>query len=220
MVAERDLLFYAGLTAQIGIALASLAAIVRWLTPFIVGVIAGAFGIGISAYASRCIRGCVLIFALIISDFALLLRPTPLDFQHIENKGLCSALRDCRRIGGARVNRPSRTRRKVRIPAIHGVGCHPRELPDPQSCGSPDADWLCPRFDHRSNLALQRDALAEAGCEKMFHRATVGCGCRPAPTPPRSRRGPRHRRDQWTFPLAEKSPVGHARSRYPLDMIV
>ena len=70
------------------------------------------------------------------------------------------------------------------------------------------------------NLALQRDALAEAGCEKMFHRATVGCGCRPAPTPPRSRRGPRHRRDQWTFPLAEKSPVGHARSRYPLDMIV
>jgi hypothetical protein len=29
------------------------------------------------------------------------------------------------------VNRPSRTRRKVRIPAIHGMGFHPRELVDP-----------------------------------------------------------------------------------------
>ncbi len=35
------------------------------------------------------------------------------------------------------MNRPSRTKLKVRIPAIHGVSFHPRELPDPQFCGSP-----------------------------------------------------------------------------------
>ena len=61
-LAERDLLGYAGLTAQIGIALASVAALVRWLTPFIAGVIAGAVGIGITAYAFAAHYGVAFLY--------------------------------------------------------------------------------------------------------------------------------------------------------------
>jgi hypothetical protein len=50
-LAERDLLGYAGLSAQIGIALASVAALVRWRLPFIIGVCTGALGASIAAYA-------------------------------------------------------------------------------------------------------------------------------------------------------------------------
>ncbi|MGH6969245.1 MAG: DUF4337 family protein [Stellaceae bacterium] len=49
-LAEKDLLGYAGLAAQLGIALASVAALVRWRTPFIVGIAAGAVCIAITVY--------------------------------------------------------------------------------------------------------------------------------------------------------------------------
>lgn len=48
---EKDLLGYAGLAAQLGIALASVAAMVRWRTPFLVGIAAGAVCIVITVYA-------------------------------------------------------------------------------------------------------------------------------------------------------------------------
>lgn len=50
-LAEKDLLGYAGLAAQLGIALASVAAMVRWRTPFLVGIGAGVVCIAITAYA-------------------------------------------------------------------------------------------------------------------------------------------------------------------------
>lgn len=50
-LAEKDLLGYAGLTAQLGIALASVAALVRWRAPYLAGVVAGAICIAITAYA-------------------------------------------------------------------------------------------------------------------------------------------------------------------------
>lgn len=50
-LAEKDLLGYAGLAAQLGIALASVAAMVRWRTPFLVGIGAGVLCIAITAYA-------------------------------------------------------------------------------------------------------------------------------------------------------------------------
>jgi len=50
-LAEKDLLGYAGLAAQLGIALASVAAMVRWRTPFIVGIAAGAVCVVITVYA-------------------------------------------------------------------------------------------------------------------------------------------------------------------------
>ena len=50
-LAEKDLLGYAGLAAQLGIALASVAAMVRWRTPFLVGIAAGAVCIAITVYA-------------------------------------------------------------------------------------------------------------------------------------------------------------------------
>jgi len=50
-LAEKDLLGYAGLAAQLGIALASVAAMVRWRTPFLIGIAAGAACIVITAYA-------------------------------------------------------------------------------------------------------------------------------------------------------------------------
>lgn len=50
-LAEKDLLGYAGLAAQLGIALASVAAMVRWRTPFIVGIAAGAVCVAITVYA-------------------------------------------------------------------------------------------------------------------------------------------------------------------------
>jgi len=50
-LAEKDLLGYAGLAAQLGIALASVAALVRWRTPFIVGIAAGAICVAITVYA-------------------------------------------------------------------------------------------------------------------------------------------------------------------------
>ncbi|MDE2229840.1 MAG: DUF4337 family protein [Alphaproteobacteria bacterium] len=50
-LAEKDLLGYAGFAAQLGIALASVAALVRWRTPFIAGILAGALCIGITLYA-------------------------------------------------------------------------------------------------------------------------------------------------------------------------
>lgn len=62
-LAERDLLVYAGLTAQIGIALASVAALVRWLTPFVAGVIVGAVGIGITAYAFAVHYGIAFLYS-------------------------------------------------------------------------------------------------------------------------------------------------------------
>lgn len=50
-LSEKDLLGYAGLAAQLGIALASVAAMVRWRTPFLVGIAAGAVCIAITVYA-------------------------------------------------------------------------------------------------------------------------------------------------------------------------
>lgn len=50
-LAEKDLLGYAGLAAQLGIALASVAAMVRWRTPFLIGIGAGVLCIAITAYA-------------------------------------------------------------------------------------------------------------------------------------------------------------------------
>ncbi len=50
-LAERDLLGYAGLAAQMGIALASVAALVRWRAPFIIGIFMGAMGAIIAGYA-------------------------------------------------------------------------------------------------------------------------------------------------------------------------
>lgn len=50
-LAQKDLLGYAGLAAQLGIALASVAAMVRWRTPFLVGIAAGVVCIVITAYA-------------------------------------------------------------------------------------------------------------------------------------------------------------------------
>jgi len=50
-LAEKDLLGYAGFAAQLGIALASVAALVRWRTPFLAGIVAGALCIGITLYA-------------------------------------------------------------------------------------------------------------------------------------------------------------------------
>ncbi|HEV2160893.1 MAG TPA: DUF4337 family protein [Stellaceae bacterium] len=50
-LAEKDLLGYAGLAAQLGIALASVAAMVRWRTPFHVGIGAGVICIAITIYA-------------------------------------------------------------------------------------------------------------------------------------------------------------------------
>jgi len=50
-LATKDLLGYAGLSAQLGIALASVAAMVRWRTPFLVGIAAGAVCIAITVYA-------------------------------------------------------------------------------------------------------------------------------------------------------------------------
>ena len=50
-LAERDLLGYAGLAAQMGIALASVAALVRWRAPFIVGIFMGSMGAMIAGYA-------------------------------------------------------------------------------------------------------------------------------------------------------------------------
>jgi len=50
-LAEKDLLGYAGLAAQLGIALASVAAMVRWRTPFLVGIGAGVLCIAVTAYA-------------------------------------------------------------------------------------------------------------------------------------------------------------------------
>lgn len=50
-LAEKDLLGYAGLAAQLGIALASVAAMIRWRTPFVVGIAAGAVCFAITVYA-------------------------------------------------------------------------------------------------------------------------------------------------------------------------
>jgi Domain of unknown function (DUF4337) len=50
-LAEKDLLGYAGLTAQLGIALASVAALVRWRAPYLAGIVAGAICLAITAYA-------------------------------------------------------------------------------------------------------------------------------------------------------------------------
>lgn len=50
-LSEKDLLGYAGLAAQLGIALASVAAMVRWRMPFLVGIAAGAVCIAITVYA-------------------------------------------------------------------------------------------------------------------------------------------------------------------------
>jgi Domain of unknown function (DUF4337) len=54
---EKDLLGYAGLAAQLGIALASVAALVRWRTPFVAGILAGAVCIGITLYAFAAYSG-------------------------------------------------------------------------------------------------------------------------------------------------------------------
>ena len=56
-LAEKDLLGYAGLAAQLGIALASVAAMVRWRTPFLVGIGAGAVCIAITVYAFAAYSG-------------------------------------------------------------------------------------------------------------------------------------------------------------------
>ena len=56
-LAEKDLLGYAGLAAQLGIALASVAAMVRWRTPFHVGIGAGLVCIAITAYAFAAYSG-------------------------------------------------------------------------------------------------------------------------------------------------------------------
>jgi hypothetical protein len=50
-LAEKDLLDYAGMIAQMGIALASVAALTRRRPAFAVGVVCGALGVGITAYA-------------------------------------------------------------------------------------------------------------------------------------------------------------------------
>lgn len=50
-LAEKDLLGYAGLAAQLGIALASVAALVRIREAFYAGIAAGAIAIAIAAYA-------------------------------------------------------------------------------------------------------------------------------------------------------------------------
>jgi len=50
-LAEKDLLGYAGFTAQIGIALASVAALVRVRTAFYAGIAAGVAGVAIAVYA-------------------------------------------------------------------------------------------------------------------------------------------------------------------------
>lgn len=49
-LAEKDLLNYANLAAQLGIALASVAALSRRRSAFVVGVLAGLIGVGITAY--------------------------------------------------------------------------------------------------------------------------------------------------------------------------
>lgn len=56
-LAEKDLLGYAGLAAQLGIALASVAAMVRWRTPFIAGIAAGAVCVAITVYAFAAYSG-------------------------------------------------------------------------------------------------------------------------------------------------------------------
>ena len=56
-LAQKDLLGYAGLAAQLGIALASVAAMVRWRTPFLVGIAAGVVCIVITAYAFAAYSG-------------------------------------------------------------------------------------------------------------------------------------------------------------------
>lgn len=50
-LAEKDLLGYADVAAQLGIALASVAALVQVRIAFHAGITAGAFGLGIAAYA-------------------------------------------------------------------------------------------------------------------------------------------------------------------------
>ena len=50
-LAEKDLLGYASLAAQLGIALASVAALVNKLGVFHMGVVVGVIGVGIAAYA-------------------------------------------------------------------------------------------------------------------------------------------------------------------------
>jgi len=50
-LAEKDLLGYAGLAAQLGIALASVAALVRMRTAFYAGIATGTIAIAITAYA-------------------------------------------------------------------------------------------------------------------------------------------------------------------------
>jgi hypothetical protein len=50
-LAEKDLLDYAGMVAQMGIALASVAALTRRRPAFSVGVVCGAAGVAITAYA-------------------------------------------------------------------------------------------------------------------------------------------------------------------------
>ncbi|HSV14927.1 MAG TPA: DUF4337 family protein [Tepidisphaeraceae bacterium] len=50
-LAEKDLLDYAGMAAQLGIALASVAALTRRRDAFAVGVVCGALGVAITAYA-------------------------------------------------------------------------------------------------------------------------------------------------------------------------
>jgi hypothetical protein len=48
---EKDLLGYAGLASQVGIALASVAALVRMRTAFYAGILAGVAGVAITLYA-------------------------------------------------------------------------------------------------------------------------------------------------------------------------
>jgi len=50
-LAEKDLLGYAGLAAQLGIALASVAALVRRRAAFYAGIAAGTVATAITAYA-------------------------------------------------------------------------------------------------------------------------------------------------------------------------
>jgi hypothetical protein len=50
-LSEKDLLGYAGLASQLGIALASVAALVRWRLPFGFGILLGVIGVAIAAYA-------------------------------------------------------------------------------------------------------------------------------------------------------------------------
>jgi hypothetical protein len=51
LLSEKDLLSYAGLASQIGIALASVAAMIRWRVPFVAGVVAGSTGLLIACIA-------------------------------------------------------------------------------------------------------------------------------------------------------------------------